>query len=67
MKNDYSAKIQDKYIDKFGDLPPIPMMISSGYDDPRYIKMLENALKTGKKVTIEDLNKWFPMKDDVDY
>lgn len=56
-----------KYCEKFGKLPPIPMMQCTGETDPQYIKMLMNALRKNKKVTMEDINKYFPSKPDVLY
>ena len=60
-------EILENYIETFGDLPPIPMMICSGERDPQYLKMCKNALKTGKKVTLDDLNKYFPHDKDKLY
>lgn len=60
-------KILDSYVDKFGELPPMPMMRCMNEKDPQYLKMCMNALKTGKEVTIEDLNKYFPMDKDKIY
>ena len=60
-------EILENYIEAFGDLPPIPMMMCSGEKDPQYLKMCKNALKTGKKVTLDDLNKYFPLDKDKLY
>lgn len=67
MTNSQKEKIIDKYVARYGKLPPIPMIKSAGYYDPQYIKMLIWALRTGNEVTIEIINKFFPSDPDVDY
>lgn len=67
MKNELIEKTLLQYIERFGDLPPILMMQCEGERDPRYIKMLMNALRKNRKVTEEDLDKYFPIKPDVLY
>ena len=42
-----------EYLDKFGELPPNDEVIS--YYDDLYIKLIEDALKSGNKITPETL------------
>lgn len=44
-----------EYLDKFGELPPNDEVIS--YYDDLYIKLIEDALKSGNKITPETLEK----------
>ena len=52
----------DEYIDKFGEVPP--KIITTNYEDDIYIKLMEIALHTGKKITMEQLSDEF---DKVEY
>lgn len=56
-----------EYIDKFGEMPYIPMIQCSGEDDERYIAMCEAALKRGTPVTDEDYDKFFPIDENALY
>ena len=56
-----------KYLRTFSDrlpvsepLPKIIMNRCSGYGDPKYLDMLEYAIKQGRPVTEEDYDKFFP-------
>ena len=67
MKKELIENTLIKYSEKFGELPPIPMLQCTGERDPQYIKMLMNALRKNKKVTMEDISKYFPSDPDVLY
>ncbi len=56
-----------EYLEKFDDLPGIPMIQCSGRDDERYIAMCEAAVKRGTPVTDEDYDEFFPMDEDAWY
>lgn len=56
-----------KYLRTFADklpvsepLPKIIMNRCSGYGDPKYLNMLEYAIKQGRPVTEEDYDIFFP-------
>ena len=59
--------IIQSYFSRFGVLPAIPFIqCSSEYDDD-YIEMIQYALKEGRPVDEEILDKFFPMIEDVLY
>ena len=44
-------KILFDYAMKFGDIPPLPY--GRDYDDEEILKAIENAMKTGEKITLD--------------
>lgn len=44
-------KILFDYAMKFGDIPPLPY--GCNYDDEEILKAIENAMKTGEKITLD--------------
>ena len=56
-----------QYVEKYGELPRIPMMQCTGTNDPKYVKMILSALVKGRKVVEEDYEKYFPMEEDAVY
>lgn len=56
-----------EYHSAFGTIPPIPMMLCSGHNDPEYIAMLRYCLQNNTPVTEEIEEKFFPMESEADY
>lgn len=56
-----------EYHETFGAIPPIPMMLCSGQDDPEYLAMLRHCLKNNTPVDEEIEEQFFPMEKDADY
>ena len=52
---DAKVEVVNEYFLKFGDFPPLLMMMS--YEHPIYQKLMKNALKTGIAVTADDIEK----------
>lgn len=67
QKKARNEKIINSYLKLFGSLPPIPMMQCSGHNDPRYVKLLLFCIKKGRKATESDIEKFFPMEEDMIY
>ena len=51
----------------FDEDPFIPMMQTTGYNDPKFIKMMNMAIKRGTPLTDEDYKKYFPRDKDSKY
>lgn len=51
-----------RYVKEFGEVPP-PIM-TTNYDDPIYIKLMEIALYRGKALTMDEVSEEF---DKVEY
>ena len=55
------------YMFMFGEEPFIPMMQTTGYNDPKFIRMMNMAIKRGTPLTDEDYEKYFPRDKDSKY
>ena len=51
----------------FAEDPFIPMMQMTGYNDPKFIMMMNMAIKRGTPLTEEDYDKYFPRDKDSIY
>ena len=49
------------------ELPPIPMIQCSGYEDETYQEMLKNAIKRGTPVNDDDYKEYFQIEEGVSY
>lgn len=50
----------DRYEEKFGHCPMIPITMSYGIDNPDFKKMCEEAIERGAPLTDEDYDRYFP-------
>lgn len=48
-------EVQMRYMDKFGDFPPLLMMMS--YNHPVYVKLMTKSLLSGKPVDLDEIDK----------
>ena len=68
MTRKSGGDIAQEYLLKFGEeLPAIPMFQCSGFDDPKYLEMLKNAIERGSPVNEKDYETYFPIEKDVLY
>lgn len=58
-QEDYTA-YYDRYEEKFGHCPMIPITMSYGIDNPDFKKMCEEAIERGTPLTEEDYDRYFP-------
>lgn len=52
-----AKKILEQYVDKFLEFPPL--LVTTNYNDPIYKKLMKNAIKSGVKITTDDLDEAF--------
>lgn len=54
-------KLINEYKEVFGDEPPIIMCVSDS--DPKYVELIEKALKSGSPISWDDIDKAFANTD----
>ena len=65
-QGDYTA-YYDKYEEKFGDYPMIPITMPYDIGNDDFKKMCEEAIERGTPLTDEDYERYFPTEKGVLY
>lgn len=68
ISKEEAKKIHLEYCEMFDDyLPDFPMIQCTGYEDERYLKMLQYAMSQKRPVTQEDEEMFFPRQEGALY
>ena len=62
-----SYSLFDRYEEKFGHCPMIPITMAYGIDNPDFKKMCKEAIERGTPLTDEDYERYFPTEKGVLY